>query len=224
MPKSTFILVVLAVAGCSHQGNDTPRSSADAILNQPEKLADQKEPAFNVETHYAAGQFAEAQGRLPTAVLQYKEALKLEAKHLPSLYRLGVVYAEMKQFDLALETWKAYVKATNSSADAYANLGFCHELAGHPEEAEKAYRKGIGADAKNSPCHVNLGLLMARKGRIGESLHELEMVLSKPEAHYDLASVFESQGMKEQAKLEYKKALELNEHFADAQARLDLLN
>jgi tetratricopeptide (TPR) repeat protein len=223
MQKLPLIFAAILTAGCMQPGNNAPRSSADAILNPPVKLSDEKEPAFTAQTHFAAGEFAEAQNNLPTAVAQYKAALKLDAKHLPSLYRLGVVYAQMKQFDLALETWKKYVKASDSSADSYANLGFCHELAGHPEEAEKAYRKGISADAKNSPCHVNLGLLLARKGRIGESLHELEMVLSKPEAHYNLASVFESQGMKEQAKLEYKKALELNEHFADAQARLDLL-
>src|SRR5262249_44549698 len=152
------------------QNADASKSSADAILNPPMKVADAKEPAFTAETHFAAGQFAESQGKLPTAVLQYKAALKLDPKHLESMYRLGVVYAELKQFDLALETWKGYVKATNNAADAYANLGFCHELAGHPEEAEKVYRKGIAADAKNSPCRVNLGLLLARRGRIGESL------------------------------------------------------
>jgi Flp pilus assembly protein TadD len=49
-------------------------------------------------------------------------------------------------------------------------------------------------------------------------------VLTPAEVHYNLASVYEWMGRKEQAKVEYRAALALDPRLSDAQARLDAMN
>jgi len=116
------------------------------------------------------------------------------------------MYAKQKRYGEAIDAWNRYVRATNDDATGYANLGFCLELAGRTEEAEIAYRKGIKRDPTNAPCRVNYGLLLARHDRINEAMLEMQAVLPEAQVHYNLASVYEGMGRREQAKAEYRKA------------------
>src|SRR5207248_8903045 len=116
--------------------------------------------------------------------------------------------------------WTKYTKATHDAAGGYSNLGFCYELAGRPTDAERAYQRGIAKDPQNQPCRVNYGLMLARQGKRDAAAEQLGAVLTPAEVHYDLASVLELQGKKDDAKEEYRKALQLNPAMTDAQVRL----
>jgi Flp pilus assembly protein TadD len=67
---------------------------------------------------------------------------------------------------------------------------------------------------------VNYGLMLARAGRISESIAQLQVVLTPAEVHYDLASVFESEGKKTAAREEYQKAIDLDPDMSDAKVRI----
>jgi tetratricopeptide (TPR) repeat protein len=179
-----------------------------------------RDPPIGAETRFAAGQLAESRGSLPQAAEQYQQALKLDPKHTDAMFHLGVVYAGMKKFPEAVAVWKRYIKATGDSPEGYGNLGFCYELGGRPEEAEQAYQRGIKRDPSNVACHVNYGLMLVRRGRVGEGKLQLGAVLKPAEVHYNLGSLYESQGRKEQAKAEYRQALRLDPQFTDATTRL----
>lgn len=207
-------LVVLGL-GCAHRGE--PGASGN------DSFGTMKEPPISANTHFAAGQLAESEGRFPQAIAQYKQALAEDPRHQDSLYRLGVVYANVKDFPQAIQTWKRYIELTGGSATAYSNLGFCQELAGNPLGAEEAYRNGIARDPKNEPCRVNYGLMLARHGRANEGLQQLQAVLPPAEAHYDLAGVFQVLGDKQQARAEYRKAIDLDPQFQDARQKLAAL-
>jgi superkiller protein 3 len=215
----SLVVASIAFAGCAKKTNDAGASRGA----RPASVADTKEPPINTKTRFAAGRLAESQGNLPRAIQQYEAALRSDAGHLPSLYRLGVVHAQAKQFDQAIDAWTRYVKATDGSPAAYANLGFCHELSGDLSEAEAAYEKGIARDDKSEPCRVNYGLMLARLGRSSEALLQLQAVLPPAAVQYNLASVLEQQGQREQAKAGYRKALEIDPNFTDAQSRLAAL-
>src|SRR4051794_40490587 len=60
-----------------------------------------KEPNLNPQTRFAAGQICETQGKLDCASVQYDQALRLDKKHIPSLYRMGVVMTKLKKYDIA---------------------------------------------------------------------------------------------------------------------------
>ena len=216
------LALILAVAGCANQNKkkDTTASKQPPIDTRFETSQD---PPIKAKTRFAAGQLAESQGKFDKAIEQYWEAVRLEPKYKEALFRLGVVYCQLKHYPDAIVAWKQYLKATDGDPTGYSNLGFTYELAGQHDEAEKAYRHGIERDPKNGPCRVNFGLMLARDNRVSEAVIQLQAVLTQAEVHYNLASVYEFQGRKEQARSEYRKALNLDPNLADAEVRLSVL-
>jgi len=207
------LALVAALAGCAHK----PASSTAQAGSDLDTL---KDTPINAKTRYAAGQLAEGQNRLEQALTQYQEALKLDPGYQPAMYRLGVVYAQLKRYGEAVQTWQRYVRVTAGAAEAYSNLGFCQELAGNPAAAEAAYRTGISKDPNSQPCRINYGLMLARHGHVNEALLQLQTVLPPAKAHYDIGSVLQMQGQKLEARLQYQKAVELDPNLSDAKAKL----
>lgn len=227
-------LMLLPLAGCNR--NRPPGSVTDANGRtwvagggqakkpvQRDEFERSGDSPVNADTYFAAGQLAETQDAGPKAEEAYRKALELDSKHKGSLFRLGVLYAKEKKYGEAIEAWKSYLKATNGDAAGYANLGFCYELAGRSEDAEAAYLAGVKRDPMSGPCRVNYGLMLARHGRFNEAVLEMQQVLSEAEVHYNLAAVYEGMGRREQAKIEYKKALAADPQLTDAQAKLDAI-
>jgi len=211
---------VTFISGCATKAPQTQQSAANTPTTEFEKA---KDPEVQSNTHFAAGQLAESQAHLQEAAQQYRAALKQNPKYTDAMFRLGIVYTQLESYPKAIEIWNQYVKATNGSATAYSNLGFCEEVAGDPNAAEAAYRKGIAKDPLNEACHVNFGLMLARHGRPNEGLLQLQTVLPPAKAHYDLAAVYESLRRLEEARREYGKALACDPRLDDAKSKLAAL-
>lgn len=205
--------------GQNHAGQmgDHRVSEADA------KFETSQDPPFNASTRLAAGQLAESRGDKARALAQYNEAVRIDPNCTDAYYRLGVLYCGVKHYPDAIKAWKGYLKVTGEDATAYANLGFCYELAGRHIEAEAAFEAGIAKDAMNNACRVNYGLMLVRDNRVNEGILQLQTVLSEAEVHYNVASVFEQTGRKDQARAEYRRAVDLDPNLTDAQARLAAL-
>lgn len=227
---NVWLLVVLVgglfvISGCGSDKNAvaiqgvTSKQAVEMTAARTE-FDSQAEPPLKAETHFAAGQLNETQGSLPLAVQQYEEALKINPKYVPALFRLGMVYSEMKQYDQAIATWNRYIEVTEDSAIGYSNLAFCQELSGNRKAAEESYEAGIERDPKNQPCRVNYGLMLAREGRIDEAKSQFAAVLTPAQVHYNIASVLQQQGRKEAARAEFKEAMKVDPKFVDAAVRL----
>jgi tetratricopeptide (TPR) repeat protein len=225
---ATFLMAaVMLPSGCksadqkSAQGQNHPGQLGDHRVSEADaKFETSQDPPFTTSTRVAAGQLAETQGDRARAIGQYCEALKLDPKCKDAYYRLGVLYCEVKHYPDAIKAWKGYVNVTGEDPTAYANLGFCYQLAGQHTEAAEAYIKGIAKDPKNNACRVNYGLMLVRDNRINEGVVQLQAVLSEAEVHYNLASIFEQTGRKDQARAEYRLAIDVDPNMSDAQARL----
>ena len=211
-------LLAAAAVGCQNQNHQ--QNAVVPLDTPPEKFEKSKDPPIIARTHVAAGQLAQSQGNYDESLEQYRKALKLDKNCLEAVYGIALVYTVQKDYPHAIETWNQYIKLSKGSATAYSNLGFCHEVAGDFAGAEAAYKAGIAKDPKNEPCHVNYGLMLARHGKPKEGLAELEKVLSPAKAHYDLASVYESQGNVRDAKSEYQQAIKLDPSLEDAKQKL----
>lgn len=220
------------LAGCksSSTTDDGPsmikpvgQRTANELNAENSNFESSDDPPINANTRFAAGQLAESQNSPQQAAQQYEEALKLNPKFEAAAYRLGVVYAQVRNFPEAINAWQYYVKLTSGSATALGNLGFCYELAGQRDKAVDAYQQGIAKDPQNQLCRINYGLLLARAGKSEEAIAQLQAVLSPAEAHYNLASVYEQQGKTSQAREQYAKALELDPQMWEAQSRMQAL-
>src|SRR5439155_1720785 len=133
----------------------------------------------------------------------------------------GALYTQAKRYNDAIAICQRYLKATNGAPAAYNNLGFCYEQAGKADDAERAYKAGIEKDPSDGACRVNYGLLLARGGRLDDAAAQLQAGgLSPAEAQYDIGRIMEEQGKVEEAKVRYRKALELDPKLRDARSRL----
>lgn len=175
---------------------------------------------ITADTHFAAGQFAQMQGRTSEALSSYRRALELEPNHEQTLYNLGVLLTRSGNHEEARHVWNRYVSVTGGSASAYANLGYCLELAGDRLGAETAYAKGIDADDAHQSCRVNYGLLLVRTGRVGEGTLHLSKVLPPHAVLYNIGAVYERQQKTREAVDCYREALDLKPDFAEARERL----
>lgn len=224
--------LAITLPGCSNpSANENDAAMKNVGVNDAQNLSasrttfeSSEDPPFQAGTRFAAGQLAESQGQPDLALEQYREAIKLDPKHQPSLYKLGVLYTQAKQYPQAVEAWKQYVKVTGGDSTAYSNLAFCLEISGKGSEAEAAYKSGIKKDPKNEPCRVNYGLFLARTGREKEAIEQLSAVLPPAKVHYNLASVYETVGRSNEARAQYQKALELDPEFWEAKSRLSRLD
>lgn len=214
-----------ALAGCGGSGNDGPvkgMSSRDAQRLNAERSQFERsdDPPFTADTHFAAARLAETQNAFAQAIAQYQAALKLDRNHRPSLYRLGIVYAQQRQYTDAIAIWDRYIQATGGDATGYSNLGYTYELSGDAKKAEDAYLKGIKADGKNEPCRVNYALMLVRQDRPDDAEKQLAAVLPPAQVRYNIASAYQQLGRPDQARAEYRKALELDPSLGAAKTRL----
>lgn len=209
----------LLISGCTQ----TPVHQASAS-NNIVPAVDANEPRadapLTANTRFAAGQVAESQGDFRRAITQYELASKLDHTASVPLLRLGMIYTQLGEFDNAVGAWNRYIKATNGDAAGYCDLGYTQELAQRFPEAEAAYKIAIARQPKNETARVDYGLMLARRGRLKEATIQLQTVLTAAEAHYNLASVLESEGKLEDAKSQYQEALRLDPKMTDAQTRL----
>ncbi len=222
-----FALVVLLITGCAKNQQAVSNLSADnanALNAQHSKFEKSEDPPFTVQTLFAAGQLAETQEAPLAAISHYQAALRVDPHHRDSLFRVGVVYTKLRDWPRAIGAWKQYIKETKGDATAYANLGFCHDLAGHKDYAEKAYQEGIAHDPTNVSCRVNFGLFLAKEGRTDEAAAQWRAVLSEAQVHYNLGSIYEQQNKRDQAKAEFRQAIQHDANLVDAKTRLAALD
>jgi tetratricopeptide (TPR) repeat protein len=228
--KSILTLVGLSIflCACSSQHNSSisglSNSDAQKMQASNANITEAKTPPLKATTHFAAGQLDETEGALASAIHQYNACLDSDPKYLPALYRLGVIYAELKDYPTSIAVWQRYISATGNAAYAYGNLGYCYELAGQPKDAEATYLKGIAMDYKNGPCRANYGLMLARQNRIQEAVRMWTPALTDAQIHYDLATIYQSHGRKAEAKAEYQKALACDPTLDDARTRIAQLD
>jgi tetratricopeptide (TPR) repeat protein len=219
----TFVCLTFFLGACSsHNGAPTAQNQKISPADEA-ALPLAQDPPLMANTRYAAGQLAEAQGNFDAAINQYDKALDIDPKHLPSLYRLGVISAQLKKYDESIEIWKRYITLSNDAPEGYGNLGYCYELATKPKLAEETYKKGIEKDPKNASCRANYGLMLARQNKIQEAIRMWNPVLTDAEIHYNLAGIYALDGRKEEAKAEYQRALASDPTMIDAKARLSEL-
>jgi tetratricopeptide (TPR) repeat protein len=216
-----FIPVAVLAAtltGCAKNGNqsmNTPPPNAmiadDAPINAH---------PISPDTRFAAGQLAEVRGDNEAAITQYKYVLAHNKNDTRVIYRLGCLYSLVGKYTDSLDMWHRYLKLTNDAANGYSNLAYTEELAGLPAEAEFDYKQGIKKDPTNEPCRINYGLMLARHGRMGEAVIQLQAVLPPAQVHFNLAEVYEITHRTEMAKIEYQESLALDPNFVDARDKL----
>lgn len=131
--------------------------------------------------------------RTEDAVGMYRKALSIMRGNYPKAsYALGVALQDLKRLPEAEDAYRQAVKSSgNKHALAYFKLGVLSlNGAGDPNEALRFFRQAISHSQDPFPNgHNNLGVALARAGRLSEAQGEFELALRQSKGTLDEARV-----------------------------------
>jgi Flp pilus assembly protein TadD len=103
----------------------------------------------------------------------------------------------------------------------WLELGLCHELSGQVAEAVRCYEEALRRDPALGLAHVQLGGIDARAGKTEAAIVHFEQALlshpNMPVLHHNLAMACFTLGRLDVAETHARRALELEEHYFNAQ-------
>jgi len=160
--------------------------------------------------HHQAGNLSQAENIC-------RKILKADPNNFYALHILGMVYYQLKQYDLSIVYNR---KALNINADipkAYYYLGNALSAKGQLDEAIPCYRKAIQIDPTFIDAYFHIGNTFGKKGQHDDAITCYKKALQlNPlffDAQYKLGNVYRAKGQHDDAITCYKKALQLNPNF-----------
>ena len=150
----------------------------------------------------------------------YKEILKEDPNHFPSIVLLGTLSAQTKNFDLAKQLLEKGIKINPDHPEAYYNLGLvCNELSDF-KKAISCYEKAIKINPKYAEAYNNLGnsykSLKIFETAITYYEKAIEINPKYADALNNLGVAFKSLGNDQEAINCYKKTIQLEPNHPEA--------
>lgn len=139
------------------------------------------------ELHYAQGKILERKGELDAAVAKYEEALKLDAKHVPSKLALARVQDRRGRTADADRLYRQAVIDEPQNAVAFNDLGLFLARQKKLSEAQGALENAIRLEPKSQLYRNNLAAVHVEAGEPIKAAQALEPVFGKAIASYNVA-------------------------------------
>src|SRR4051812_531232 len=125
-----------------------------------------------------------------------------------------------------------YAKALEASPDdgtILSNIGNVHLRAGRFAQAIDLYRQAVPHMSRPSqPIHLKLAIALAESGQPKEALEEMKRGVAieprSPDAHYNLAILYERTGDTAGARREYQEVIRLHGDETSARGKLAALD
>nr|WP_319393052.1 tetratricopeptide repeat protein [uncultured Desulfobacter sp.] len=190
--------------------------------------ATRQEPRF-IQPRMHMANLMTSQKKLNEALEQYKQIESVNPAHLPTLISMGVIYDTLGNVNKAEEYYRKVLELNPKHADAANNLAFI--LSERKKTVDEAFDYASIAreeDPKNPNVLDTMGWVFYQKGNYLNALSELEESLRiKPESalacfHYGMA-LYRTQEF-EKARQYFKKALDIDPKFKDAETARQMLN
>ena len=176
------------------------------------------------EMHYNLGVALARLGRMPEAVAQFEQALRIRPDSPWVDLDLANALSRLGRVPEAIGHYEQVVRAWPSHATAHNNLGVILAKTGRLPEAIEHFQQALKYEPDSVDAHNNLGAVLAQAGRLPEAIQQFEMVLrinpDDPEAHANLGIALEQAGRAPEAIEQYEQALRLRPNFTEVQSRL----
>ncbi len=144
---------------------------------------------------------------------EYEKVIQFWPLYAEAHNNLGLVYKELEKYGQAIYHFERALALKPSYVRAYHNLGVIYHLKGDLKEAIKNYQAALSRDRGNLSSLNNLGLVYREEQRLYAARDVLEKALNLkpafPQTQYNLALVLEGLGELEQARIHYRKFINL---------------
>jgi tetratricopeptide (TPR) repeat protein len=174
---------------------------------------------------FATAESLESGGKLKEAINLYEKARQLDP-HLKSeaTRRLAVLFDRSGEFDKALDEYHRGLEENPKDAALLNDLGYGYYCRGQWTPAETNLRKALAANPKLVGAWNNLGMTLAQQGKYDESLAAFAKVVTKAQAHCNLAFILATQAKIDDARQNYMIAIQYEPGLQIARVALEKLN
>jgi tetratricopeptide (TPR) repeat protein len=163
-------------------------------------------------------------GRVPEAIEQFKQALKIEPDNIPAHVDLGDALLQAGRMSEAIEQYKQALKIIPDLPAAHNNLGRALLETDHVPEAIEQFKQALKVDPYFAAAHNNLGVSLRRAHHVPEAIEQFKQALKLyPDfagAHNNLGIALSQMGHVPEAIKEFEQALKLKPDFAAAHNNL----
>jgi tetratricopeptide (TPR) repeat protein len=150
--------------------------------------------------------------------------LKEQPDNAAMLYLLGVVYAQLEEYNLAIQYLIRSLQLDVTNARAYLALGGLFHQKGQLDEAINYYQKAVVIDPYFADAYADLGNAFHDKEQIDEAINCYQQaLLLNPgdfETHNTIGSLFKQKMRVAEAIVHFQGAIQLNPGFIEAHANL----
>ena len=163
-----------------------------------------------------------SQGNLKQAEYLYKKILTKKPNNPDILNKLGELYCQVANYDLAIRYIKKALQFRPTDiASTYYNLGWALQRKGQLDEAITHYQKAIELNPFLAKAYCNLGwALFQGQGQLDEAItyyqKAIELNPSFAEAYNNMGLAFAAQGKFNEGIRCFKKALQLKSTYPRA--------
>jgi len=146
-------------------------------------------------------------------IADFKEALKIEPKHMPSLTAMADAYAMSGKNQEALGAFNQFIAAFPEHPIGYNNRGMFYKEIDQKDQAIADFRKTIEVEPKFFVAHINLGYMLMESDRPAEAQKSFDQAIAlqpeNPSIYALRANAEMRQGNSQGAIADYSKAIEL---------------
>jgi predicted O-linked N-acetylglucosamine transferase (SPINDLY family) len=143
-----------------------------------------------------------------------KKILKKEPNNGEALYFMGVIYSQLGNHDLAIQTIRKSLQSYPNNPDAYHLLGMSLQELGQLDEAVEYYQKTLQYNPNYAEAYNNLGNICKEKKQFDEAIgyyhHAVELKPDLATAYFNLGVIYQEKKDYAQAISFYKNALQFD--------------
>ncbi len=178
----------------------------------------------NARAHHRLGILLLTTGRVPEAIGQYREALRVEPDNPEILNALGHALFDAGRIPEAIGCYERTLRIKPDFAEVHNNLGIALAREGRRAEAMGHFQEALRLKPDYAEAHNNLGFALMQAGRVPEAAGHFEQALRlKPDdadARLNLGNAFLQLGRAQEAIGQYEQALRIKSDLAEAHSNL----
>ena len=163
------------------------------------------------------------EGNRPAAVVLLNRLIRENPANADARLLLGSVLMEDGERQESIAQLTEAVRLRPRSAEAQNALGEAYSAFDEPKSARAPFERAIAIDPKFATARVNLGAVMIQTGQLAAAAGQLDRAIAligdKPDAayaYYLRAKIHTERGETDQSIAALKKAVELQQDFAEA--------
>jgi tetratricopeptide (TPR) repeat protein/tRNA A-37 threonylcarbamoyl transferase component Bud32 len=187
-----------------------PAQAAEAVAFARVALAQRPQSPV---AHVILGNALHAQGKLPEAAAEFREADHLKPGYAMPHYNLGNVLRDQGKYPEAEAAYQETLRRSPNMVIAHINLGHLYFSQKKHADAEAQLQKATRHGPNEPMAHYNLGQVLFAQGKYAEAKTALQKAVhlwpDYAPSHYLLAILYEAQKQLAEAEAEFRQVVRL---------------